>query len=144
MKEIILNFKVNGDETVEADEAVENQEEEVAEDIAEAGDDVAEVVDEVAETEVVDDVNEAEVNSVKEILNDVMEVVSAVADVDGHPEEVDLNANVEESQAAGSGEAAEVSIKIVKTGQIMIEETDLGDDECIRTEYEIEEVEISQ
>ena len=135
MKEIILNFKVNGDETVEADEAVENQEEEVAEDIAEAGDDVAEVVD---------DVNEAEVNSVKEILNDVMEVVSAVADVDGHPEEVDLNANVEESQAAGSGEAAEVSIKIVKTGQIMIEETDLGDDECIRTEYEIEEVEISQ
>ena len=134
MKEIILNFKVNGDETVEADEAVENQDEEVAENVAEAGDDVAEVVD---------DVNEAEVNSVKEILNDVMEVVSAVADVDGHPEEVDLNANVEESQAAGSGEA-EVSIKIVKTGQIMIEETDLGDDECIRTEYEIEEVEISQ
>jgi hypothetical protein len=143
LKEIILNFKVNGDETVEADEAVENQDEEVAENVAEAGDDVAEVVDEVAEAEVVDDVNEAEVNSVKEILNDVMEVVSAVADVDGHPEEVDLNANVEESQAAGSGEA-EVSIKIVKTGQIMIEETDLGDDECIRTEYEIEEVEISQ
>ena len=35
------------------------------------------------------------------------------------------------------------TIKIVKTGQILIEETDLGNDECIRTEYEIEEVEMS-
>ena len=35
------------------------------------------------------------------------------------------------------------TVKTFKTGQIMIEETDLGDDECIRTEYEIEEIEIS-
>ena len=124
-------MKVNGDETVEADEAIENPEEEVV-------DDVAEIVDDVT-----DDVTE--VNSVKEILEDVMDVVSAVAAVDGHPEEVDVNANLELDDQTGSGnDGAEVTIKIVKTGQIMIEETDLGNDECIRTEYEIEEVEIGE
>ena len=35
------------------------------------------------------------------------------------------------------------TVKTFKTGQIMVEETDLGDDEYIRTEYEIEEIEIS-
>ena len=35
------------------------------------------------------------------------------------------------------------TVKTFKTGQILIEETDLGDDEYIRTEYEIEEIEIS-
>ena len=35
------------------------------------------------------------------------------------------------------------TVKTFKTGHIMIEETDLGDDEYIRTEYEIEEIEIS-
>ena len=34
------------------------------------------------------------------------------------------------------------TVKTFKTGHIMIEETDLGDDEYIRTEYEIEEIEI--
>lgn len=39
-------------------------------------------------------------------------------------------------------ESKSEKITIIKTGQILIEETDLGNDECIRTEYEIEEIQI--
>ena len=50
----------------------------------------------------------------------------------------------DEQEETGNDDQVGIPIKIVKTGQIMIEETDLGDDECVRTEIEIEEVQIGE
>ena len=124
----------------------------------------AEAVHEAAVDGVDAGAGEPDLDLVKNIIVDVVDVASAVVDVD-----TDHNANEEQEDQevqdedqpvqeedqpvqeedqpvpeSGGNDAGGVSIRIVKTGQIMIEETDLGDDECVRTEIEIEEVLIGE